>query len=557
MASGEAWQAGWSLGSQLAAHQRQRKEALSDEAREKHLGEYDTGIGNLQKKYQSQLKTDANGNTVETPESLKTKYALTQAHLQRNAILNPQPGQSVGGKIGQKIGEVLHLAKKPEAQSTTVQPTEVSAPATGVTLAATPGFSTAAAAAPVATPAPGPAAVPAQSTRTAYAPGTPEVALPPLEATLPAMQIGRPTTVRGPALNPAQLRAQAQANRQAQQETELSTAGAPAASLTPQQQAVQQAQAGTAGKMEKIRGDLDAIKAFHKDATPEQLKALTDAYLDKALGTTAPKEEKWTMVGKPYMKDGKAYFDEKSPTGEQRTSEWTGAPPAPPKLSAYQEQEAAFARTIGKEPSQWGEPETEAFLKMRYGGMQPLARARLAIADQTLHLNAARLQLAQAQNNMRDYLSVQKALTPFDKLKTTAERADEYVNNHNAEGDVALTLAFVDAIKPGTGFRFTDTERKWMVTGSRGVIDGAYAKINQGYTGETLTPEQRANMRNIIKQAAAQSDQQRNKTLAGFSQINPRVAKIAGGGNTPAPQQPKKGGGKTLADRLNDALGGK
>jgi hypothetical protein len=129
----------------------------------------------------------------------------------------------------------------------------------------------------------------------------------------------------------------------------------------------------------------------------------------------------------------------------------------------------------------------------------------------------------------------------------TAERADEYVNKPTGAGDIALTLAFVDAIKPGTGFRFTDTERKWMVAESRGVIDGALAKINQGYTGQTLTPEQRVNERNIIKQAAAQADQQRNKTLSGFGQINPRVAKIAGGGNTPAPQRPTKGSGTSGA----------
>jgi hypothetical protein len=477
MASGDAWNAGWNLGSQLAAHRQARKEDLSDKEFGTNFNELQTNIGNLQQK----LATFPEGSK----ERDAVQQNLAQALEARNSMFAKQPGAM------QKFGHLLHLTK--------AEPTQLPAP---------PGYQ------------------PTLQTRGQAAPVKP------------------PRT-------PAELRARAEAQMMA---------GAAPAPLTEKQeadQAVQKAQVGTAGMMEKIRGDLDAIKAFHKDATPDELKALNNAYLDKALGTTAPKEEKWTMVGKPYTKDGKAYVDERSPTGEQRASEWTGAPPAPPKLSAYQEQEAAFARTIGKEPSQWGEPETQAFLKMRYGAMQPLARTRLAIADQTLHLNAARLRLAQAQNNMRDYLSVQKALTPFDKIKTTAERADEYVNKPTGAGDIALTLAFVDAIKPGTGFRFTDTERKWMVAESRGVIDGALAKINQGYTGQTLTPEQRVNERNIIKQAAAQADQQRNKTLSGFGQINPRVAKIAGGGNTPAPQKNKKGGGKTLADRLNDALGGK
>ncbi len=130
----------------------------------------------------------------------------------------------------------------------------------------------------------------------------------------PTLQTRGQAAPTKPPRTPGELRARAEAQMMA---------GAAPAPLTEKQQAdqaVQKAQVGTAGMMEKIRGDLDAIRTFHKDATPEELKALNNAYLDKALGTTAPKEEKWTMIGKPYTKDGKAYVDERSPTGEQRAS---------------------------------------------------------------------------------------------------------------------------------------------------------------------------------------------------------------------------------------------
>ena len=278
----------------------EQREGKKEEQRTRQLQEFDASIGNLQQKYSSLLGPKGE----ETPESLKTKYALSQALQQKDAILNPQQKPGVVGKIGEKIGEALHLAKKPEAQSTTMQPAEITTPTTepGITLAATPEYKIPVASAPAEAAKPIAGEQPRRITP-ATEPGLPATTLTPTEAVAPAIQFGRPTTVKGPALTPAQLRAQAQTNQRIQRETDLLTAAAP---ISPQQQAIQQAQAGTAGMMETIRGKLDAIKAFHPDATPEELQKLNDTYLDTVLGTVT--KSKPLTGSKPYKgADGKYY----------------------------------------------------------------------------------------------------------------------------------------------------------------------------------------------------------------------------------------------------------
>jgi hypothetical protein len=519
-----AWNQGWSIGAGLAQEQRARKQALTDEARKSHLGELQQNIGTLQQKYSSLLGSKGE----ETPESLKAKYALSQALQQKDAILNPQQKPGVVGKIGQKIGEALHLAKKPEAQSTTMQPAEITTPTTepGITLAATQEYKIPVASAPaeatkpVALPAtqagsaaalpknryanpedqppevsfsfnkqfakPGPYVTklsPQQeqqfqawaqqhpdlvkgeldtpmpdydvrgrwladqrgdpaaklvksafdgklhandkwktpydatfSNESIYAkpnaprwrgdklvaangtllvdetpkstkeqraqalaqgaakpiageqprritsatePGLPATTLTPTEAVAPAIQFGRPTTVKGPALTPAQLRAQAQTNQRIQRETDLLTAAAP---ISPQQQAIQQAQAGTAGMMETIRGKLDTIKAFHPDATPEELQKLNDTYLDTVLGTVT--KSKPLTGSKPYKgADGKYYQSMQNTLTNEITAEPMPAdytPPAARPLSPGAQYMQALVKRSEGQPLN---PEEEAALK--------------------------------------------------------------------------------------------------------------------------------------------------------------------------------------------------
>jgi hypothetical protein len=201
--------------------------------------------------------------------------------------------------------------------------------------------------------------------------------------------------------------------------------------------------------------------------------------------------------------------------------------PHPPSM--YQSQRNAFAQGIGKTPEQMNWKDEQTFLTQRYGANQPYAQKRLALAEEGEHLRAIDLQLRQSQNNMKDFLDLQKILSPMEKVQTTAARADELVANPSGTGDTALVLAFIDAAKPGTGFRFTEAERVWMTTGSRGVAEGAMTRINQGFTGETLSDEQRQHMAAIIKEAAAQAAQQRDSILGAAGQINPTAAGLAGG----------------------------
>jgi len=97
MASSEAWQSGWNLGSQLAQQNNARKQQLSDEEFKTHFGDLQNDIGNLQTK----LSTVKPG----TPEYLKTQYALQQAIESRNGLFAQQPGAL------QKFGHLLHLTK--------------------------------------------------------------------------------------------------------------------------------------------------------------------------------------------------------------------------------------------------------------------------------------------------------------------------------------------------------------------------------------------------------------------------------------------------------------
>lgn len=334
----------------------EQREGKKEEQRTRQLQEFDASIGNLQQKYSSLLGPKGE----ETPESLKTKYALSQALQQKDAILNPQQKPGVVGKIGEKIGEALHLAKKPEAQSTTMQPAEITTPTTepGITLAATPEYKIPVASAPAEAAKPIAGEQPRRITP-ATEPGLPATTLTPTEAVAPAIQFGRPTTVKGPALTPAQLRAQAQTNQRIQRETDLLTAAAP---ISPQQQAIQQAQAGTAGMMETIRGKLDAIKAFHPDATPEELQKLNDTYLDTVLGTVT--KSKPLTGSKPYKgADGKYYQSMQNMLTQEITAQPMPAdytPPAARPLSPGAQYMQALVKRSEGQPLN---PEEEAALK--------------------------------------------------------------------------------------------------------------------------------------------------------------------------------------------------
>jgi tetratricopeptide (TPR) repeat protein len=147
----------------------------------------------------------------------------------------------------------------------------------------------------------------------------------------------------------------------------------------------------------------------------------------------------------------------------------------------------------------------------------------------------------QMENTFRDYDAATKILAPFDRIADVANRAQEYVQAPSGPGDVALMLAYVEATKPQTGFRFTTAEQN-MIKTSRGWVEGAQAKVQGGYTGVLFGDEQRKIIGNIIESAGDAVEERKNTYLRGILRINPKLYNILtgtpDGGPTPPPPPP-------------------
>jgi hypothetical protein len=105
-----------------------------------------------------------------------------------------------------------------------------------------------------------------------------------------------------------------------------------------------------------------------------------------------------------------------------------------------------------------------------------------------------------------------------------------------------LTLAFFDAIKT-TGVRFTKQEQDFII-GSRGVVDGAQAKLDGGFSGTLYGPpgsEQRALIAGIVKKAGQQAQKQQGTVVRGAGAFKPRVAAAIAGAGSNTSSTPSKG----------------
>jgi hypothetical protein len=285
MASSDAWNAGWNLGSQLAAHRQARKEDLSDKEFGTNFNELQSNIGNLQQK----LATFPEGSK----ERDAVQQNLAQALEARNSMFAKQPGAM------QKFGHLLHLTK--------AEPKQLPAP-------------------------------------TGYQPT--------LQARGQAAPMKPPRT-------PGELRARAEAQMMA---------GAAPAPLTEKQQAdqaIQKARAGTAGMMETVQGGVDAIKRFHPDAAPEEIKKLTDNYLDTVLGTTDKKTMLKPLAGtKPYKgADGKYYQPMQNSLTEAITAEPMPEGYTPPEQRPLSPGPEYMRALVKKNQGQELSPEEQAALK--------------------------------------------------------------------------------------------------------------------------------------------------------------------------------------------------
>lgn len=192
-------------------------------------------------------------------------------------------------------------------------------------------------------------------------------------------------------------------------------------------------------------------------------------------------------------------------------------------VSKYDQQKAEFAKSLGKTSDQLTWEDEQKFLHQ----LDPTKDRRLAIAESMLGLAQKNYDLKEAEGNFHDFMTLQKSLSPLQKIQTASANANEYVQNPSGPGDIALVFSFIQATKPDSGFRFTDTEKRWIETGARSMAEGIEARINQGFTGQTLAPDQRAKMAGVIKHAGEQVKQVTNNLLGGAAQFKPKAAAAA------------------------------
>lgn len=101
--------------------------------------------------------------------------------------------------------------------------------------------------------------------------------------------------------------------------------------------------------------------------------------------------------------------------------------------------------------------------------------------------------------------------TRFDKQKKDyeniidrASKADMAAQDPTGPGDYQILMSFVEATKPSSGFRFTESERK-MITEATSLAGKVNADYDHYIQGTFFAPEQRQQMLDIIHNAATQA----------------------------------------------------
>ena len=318
----------------------------------------------------------------------------------------------------------------------------------------------------------------------------------------------------------------------------LSWAGA--APISPAQTAAQQTTAEIAADKAKKDANIQWLKDH--DA-PQEVIDSAIAHLGGV--TSKDADDVWTNVKnaepEEYPKGSGEYrVAQVNKKGEFRYEKmpdgYVPPPPKATKLSNIDEERESYRKTHGI-PA--GQPLTfdqeKDFVKQMALARNPFGPARLQIAEQGLGLR-------EQESGFRDFLSLQKQLSPIERVISTASETPGYVASPTGPGDVALTLAFFDAIKT-TGVRFTKQEQDFII-GSRGFMEGVQAKFDQGYEGTVFGPPgspQRALIAGIVKKAGDTAAQQKGTLMTGAGAFDPKAAAAAGGG---APKHKIKIGNK-------------
>ena len=301
------------------------------------------------------------------------------------------------------------------------------------------------------------------------------------------------------------------------------------APVSPEQQAAIDARSQAAGQ--KIKDDAREKQLndwFDRNAVDKSPEA-RQRFLESAMPGFAARAKlgplqtyKNSKTGAEFLARDDGYGNLVGPTNELIPDEmWQGAvligKEGPAKKPTNAEEERESYRLSHNIPS--GQPlnfeQEKDFLRQLSLSRNPLGPAHLQIAQ-------AGLTLREQEDNFKDYVSLQKQLSPLERVIQTSAESDDYVNNPTGPGDVALTLAFFDAIKT-SGVRFTQQEQNFIV-GSRGMIEGFQAKFDQGFMGTVFAPEQRRLIAGIVKKAGALASTQKAGLVGATAEFKPQVA---------------------------------
>jgi hypothetical protein len=250
-------------------------------------------------------------------------------------------------------------------------------------------------------------------------------------------------------------------------------------------------------------------------------------------------------AGKPFPgPDGQYYQKAQDPTTGAYIDipmgpDWKPAPPKPSN-SKYATDRAAYAASIGKKPEEMTWADTSKFEKEEWKNNNPLGNAKFALQREGLDFR-------ESTGDLINYVRMTKIMQPLDRLVQVSDEAQQDVASPSGPGDVALTLAFFDAIKT-QGVRFTKQEND-LINNSRGFMESVQARYDAGFNGTAFGPagsQQRQIIADIVKKGAEAAQKEKAGLQSSAGAFRPKVAAALAGndGGTPAPKHKIKIGNK-------------
>lgn len=173
-------------------------------------------------------------------------------------------------------------------------------------------------------------------------------------------------------------------------------------------------------------------------------------------------------------------------------------------------QKAQFEQAYAAKPG-----DTQAVVRQRLEDAKQAAGLRAGELDRQLQRDIATSNGKQAEADRQQRITdserthadseADKAKIAADKLRKPMQdtvnayhEAGELANQNTGPGDYGLTMRFVEATKPSTGFRFTNTELQ-LIQSRRGLVDAANARMGGVTTGVMYDAHQRQQMLDVMR----------------------------------------------------------